>query len=281
MKTDMPNIFEYIDFKKYLADFHKAKRAVDPGFTHAYICHKLGQPHSRSFFDNITTGRKKLSSTFVDLFIKLLGLGVAEAKFFRALVNYNQASGTEEKEFCFDQIVQLNQTPYKLLDKETYAYYKEWYHGTIRSLLGIIDFKNDYKELAKKLSPSIKASQARESIALLKKLGLIKADAQGHLKPADKVLSTGESVKDFILQQYQIQCLELGKQAIINSENQPCSTIAYTVYVSDKGYQRILDRLEQCKTEIRSIIHKDEESPTQVYQVNLQLFPKTKKSGKI
>jgi len=72
----------------------------------------------------------------------------------------------------------------------------------------------------------------------------------------------------------------IGKTSHHQQRDQPCSTIAYTVYVSDTGYKRILDRLEQCKTEIRSIIHKDEEPPTQVYQVNLQLFPKTKKSEK-
>jgi uncharacterized protein (TIGR02147 family) len=276
MKNDGPDIFEYIDFKKYLADYHTAKRLIDPGFTHAYICHKLGQPHSRSFFDNIVKGRKKLSPTFIDLFVKLLNLGPAESKFFRALVNYNQAGGSEEKEFYFDQIVQLNQTPFKLLDKETYAYYKEWYHGTIRSLLAIMDFKNDYKDLAGRLCPAISVKQAKESVALLMKLGMVGRDGNGHLKPVDKVLSTGESVKDHVLKQYQVKCLELGKQAIVGSENQPCSTIAYTVFVSDTGYKRILNRMDQCKKEIRSIIHKDEEPPKRVYQINLQLFPKTK-----
>jgi uncharacterized protein (TIGR02147 family) len=276
MKPNTPNIFEYIDFKNFLLDFHKAKRAVDPGFTHAYICHKLGQPNARSYFDNVVKGRKKVSPGFIDLFVKLLGLGSSESKFFRALVNYNQAASAEEKEFYFEQIVQLNQTPFKLVDKETFAYYTEWYHSTIRSLLSIIDFKDDYKLLAHKLCPSITVKQAKQSIILLKKLGLVKATTQGYFKPEDKVLSTGDAIKDQILEQYQIQCLELSKQAIVNSENQPCSTITYNVYVSDTGYKRILNRLNQCRSEIRSIIHKDEEPPKRVYQVTLQMFPKSK-----
>jgi uncharacterized protein (TIGR02147 family) len=172
--------------------------------------------------------------------------------------------------------VQLNRTPVKLLDKSTYIFYKEWYHSTIRSLLGIIDFKDDYKQLASKLIPSITVNKAKSSIALLKKLELIKPDKQGFLKPVDKVLSTGDAIKDHILQQYQLQALELGKNAIVDAENRPAQTITYTVYVSDTGFQRIIGRMQQLKSEIRSILHKDEEPATRVYQVNLQIFPKSK-----
>ncbi len=280
MENVLPDIFEYIDFKRYLIDLYKAKRSSDPGFTHAYICHRLGQPNSRSFFNNVISGRKKLTPSFVELLIRIFNLESVESKFFRALVNYNQASGADEKEFYFDQIVRLNRTPYTLIDKDTYEYYKKWYHGTIRSLLAIMDFKNDYKSLADGLCPAITLKQARESIALLKRLKMVESDVNGFLRPVEKVLSTGQRSHDDILKHYQVQCLELGKQAVLREESQPCTTIVHTVFVSDTGYKRILNRLEQCKAEIRSIIHKEEEPPTRVYQVNLQLFPKTKRSRK-
>lgn len=275
MNRSLPNIYEYIDFKRYLDEYRKARREIDPGFTHAFICHKLGQPNARSYFNNVISGRKNVTPGFVDLLLKLLELGPAEAKFFRALVNYNQATSANEKEYYFDQIVQCNRTPYKLIDKNTYAYYTEWYHSTIRSLLGILDFKDDYKDLAAKLLPSITLTQAKTSIKLLLKLGLIAPDSRGYLKPIDKVLSTGEKVADTILQQYQIRSLELGKDAIANDACQPKRTLTYTIFISDTGYRRITDRMEQFQSEIRSIIHKDEENPTRVYQINLQIIPKS------
>lgn len=277
MKTSLPNIFEYIDFRKYLEDYRKARRQIDPGFTHAYICHKLGQPNARSYFNNVVNGRKNVTTNFVDLFVKLLELGSAEAKFFRALVNYNQATGADEKEFYFDQIVQSNRTPFKRLEKNTYAYYKDWYHSTVRSLLGVIDFKNNYKDLAARLLPPITIPQLKSSIKLLVDLGLIAPDSRGYLKPLDKVLSTGEKVKDHILQQYQIRALDLGKDAIANDACNPKHTLTYTLFVSDTGYNRIINRMEQFQSEVRSIIHKDEEKPTRVYQVNLQIIPKSSK----
>jgi uncharacterized protein (TIGR02147 family) len=277
MEKSLPNIFEYIDFRKYLDDYRKARREIDPGFTHAFICHKLGQPNARSYFNNVISGRKNVTAGFIDLFIKLLELGQAEAKFFRALVNYNQATSANEKEYYFDQIVQSNSTPFKLLDKDTYTYYTAWYHSTIRSLLAIIDFKDDYKDLATRLLPPISVTQAKTSIKLLLKLGLIASDSKGYLKPVDKVLSTGEKVADTVLQHYQIRAFELGKDAIANDSCQPKHTLTYTVFVSDTGYKRITGRMEQFQSEIRSIIHKDEEKPNRVYQINLQIIPKSSK----
>jgi uncharacterized protein (TIGR02147 family) len=276
MKYDLPVIFEYIDFRKYLEDFRTAKKKSDPGFTHAYICHKLGQPNSRSFYSNVVKGVKNISTRFIDLFIDLLNLNSYEARYFRAMVNYNQTDSVQEKEFYFDQIVALNRTPFKLLDSNTYAYYKQWHHATIRSLLGIIDVKDDYKLLASKVYPAITVRQARESVVLLKRLGLIRPDANGFLKSVDKVLSTGESVEDHLVRQYQLKNLELGKCALVNNDEIPCKTVTYTIYVSEKGYSRVIERMDQFRSEIRSIIHKDEGPATRVYQINLQLFAKTR-----
>jgi uncharacterized protein (TIGR02147 family) len=277
MSVSLPNIYEYIDFRKYLDDCRQARRKDDPGFTHAFICHKLGQPNARSYFNNVINGRKNVTPGFVDRFIKLLDLGPAEAKFFRALVNYNQAASADEKEFFFDQIVQSNRTPFTLIEKKTYAYYATWYHSIVRSLLAIFDFKDDYKDLARRVLPPVSISQAKASIKLLKGLGLIAPDSRGYLKPADKVLSTGEKLKDRLLQQYQMQAFELGKNAIADDALDPKHTMTYTMYVSDEGYNRIINRMEQFRSEIRSIIHKDENNATRVFQINLQIIPKSSK----
>ena len=190
-------------------------------------------------------------------------------------MNYNQARSADEKEFYFEQIIQCNRTPFKLLDKNTYAYYTTWYHSTVRSLLEIIDFKNNYKDLAGRLLPPITVPQVKESLRLLSRLGLIAPDARGFLKPVDRVLSTGEKVQDHLLRQYQVQAFELGKNAIINDGCKPKQTLTYTIFISDKGYERILNRMEQFRSEVRSIIHKDEDPPNRVYQINMQIIPKS------
>jgi len=276
MEIKPPIIFEYIDFKKYLEDYYSKRKSIDPAFSHAYICHRLGQGKSKSYFNNIVKGRATITPTFVDRFIELLELKPHEAKYFRALVNYNQTTSPHEKEFFFDQLVSLNSTPHKIVDKNAYEFYKDWFHTAIRALLDIIDFNNDYKALASKLYPSITLKQARESVDLLKKTGLIAKNSQGFWKPTDKVIVTGDFIKNALVKQFQMKCLDHGKSVLASETELGQRTITLTLSLSDEACDRITQRMEQFKSEIRSIVHKDEKPASKVVHVNLNLFPMSK-----
>jgi uncharacterized protein (TIGR02147 family) len=273
MTNQLPDVFQYIDFRKYLQDYYLKKKVLDRGFTHTYICHRLGQKNAKSYFNNVVKGRIDITATFIDRFISLLELNSDEAKFFRALVNYNQTRSPNEKEFFFDQLVRLNKTPHQVVDANAYAYYKEWRHSVVRALLDIIDFKDDYKSLTSRLFPRLTIREARDSITLLKQTGLIKQDERGFWKPTDKVLVTGDFIKDAIVKQFQIKCLDLAKNALADDTYKMKRNITMTVSLSEKGYERISKRIMQFKSEVRSIIHKDEVSANRVYHINLNLFP--------
>jgi uncharacterized protein (TIGR02147 family) len=151
MKQERPDIFAYIDYRNFLQDYYDKRKISDPGFTHTYICHRLGQENAKSYFNNVIKGRANVSSTFIDRFIVLLELKSDEAKYFRALVNYNQVASAHEKDFYFDQIIRLNHTPHRIMDINAYLFYKEWYHSAIRAILDLINFTDDYKLLSNKL----------------------------------------------------------------------------------------------------------------------------------
>jgi uncharacterized protein (TIGR02147 family) len=276
MKTQLPVIFEYIDFRKYLGDYYAARKAVDTAFSHSYICHRLGQANSKSYFNNVLKSRAPITAAFVDRFIGFLELKPDEAKYFRALVNYNQTMSPHEKEFFFDQLVRLNRTPHKIVDKSAYDYYKEWYHTAIRALLDIIDFKDDYKALASRLFPSISIKQARDSIDLLKRTGMISRNGRGFWKPTDKVIVSGNFIKDALVKQFQMKCLEHGKTVLASELDRGQRTMALTLSLSDEARGRITQRMEQFKSEIRSIVHKDEKPASRVFHLNLNLFPMSK-----
>ncbi len=273
MKQNLPDIFQYIDFKKYLEDYYGERKKFDRGFTHTYICRRLGQRNAKSYFNNIVKGRILLTPTFVDRFISLLELKSDESKFFRALVNYNQTKSPNEKEFFFDQIVRLNKTPHRIIDRDAYAYFKEWRHSAVRALLDVVDFKDDYKALASRLLPRMTIKEARDSIALLNRSDLIKQDERGFWKPSDKVVITGDFIKDAMVKQFQMKCLDLAKNALADASVKENRNVTMTVSLSRKAYERISDRIKQFKLEIRSIVHKDEEKPEGVYQINLNFFP--------
>lgn len=272
MKEKLPNIYEYNDFRNYLADYQKAKWAVDKSFTKSHFSKLLMLPNTRSYLNDVLKG-KKVTSTFTERFVNVIGLGRDEAQFFRVLVKFNQAENLSERELYFEQLISLNRTPKKVLDKKTYSYYKNWYNGAIRALLHIHDFGDDFNKIAKKVFPPISSRQAKESITLLTDLNLIKKDSSGFYKPTEKSITTSDYVRDEIILQYQLKCLDLAKAAILKNTGQKQLITTNTISISAKGLELIEKKMQQFRSEIRSLVHKDNEKAEKVYQLDMLLFP--------
>lgn len=271
----LPSIYEYNDFREFLRDYQQARHAVDPGFSKSTLCRRIGLPHSRSYFNDVLSGRK-VTPAYIERFIPVLELDGDQAKFFRVLVKFNQADEPAERELYFAQLISLNKTPKKLVGRELYRYYGEWYHSAIRAILDIHEFRDDYAALARSIVPPITVKQTRSSITLLKSLGLIKQDEKGCYRPTDKAVATPEYVKDELLKQYQIQCLEMAKKALIRPCKEPRDISTNMISISAEGYKRLQKRLQQFRAEVRSLVNKDEHPADRIYQLDIQLFPNSK-----
>jgi uncharacterized protein (TIGR02147 family) len=267
-----PVIFEYSNFRQFLDDYQRRRFCVDPEFSRTKLCERLGLPKSRSYFNDVIKGRK-VTATYVERFIEVLEFSKEEAQFFRVLVKFNQAENADERELYFEQLVSLNRSPKKLLPSEVYQFYKEWHHSTIRSILDVYDFDGDCKQLARLVFPTISAKKTRESVELLKRLGLIAPDNRGFYKPTEKMITTGSYATDELVRQYQLQCLDLARTAIVKRSGLPHNVSTKLISISQEGYKRIEKRLHKFIGEISSIVHKDQALPDRVYHLDVQLYP--------
>jgi hypothetical protein, TIGR02147 len=272
---NLPSIYGYNDFRKFLTDYQTAREEQDVTFTKSAICKRLGIPNSRSYLKDVENG-KKVTPTYVERFVKVLNLNNEEAQFFRMLVKFNQAENAEERELYLDQLISLNKTPKRTIDQNAFSFFREWHHSVIRAMLDVMNFKDDYKLLSKALCPRVSLKKIKESITLLKSLGLIKSNENGYWKPSEKSVSTSDYMRDDLIVQYQIQCLDLAKQALIRQHDRPQKISTNTISLSNDCYIRIQKKIEKFKGEIRSLVHKDGKPSDYVYQLNIQLFPAAK-----
>lgn len=275
MKNILPTIYDYIDFRKFLDDYRSALSSYDPGFTHYYICMRLGMKNSRSYFNNITRGRKNISPETVQKVIELLELKPDEANYFRALVSYDQTRQPDEKKFYLDQIVSLNNTPRKIIDEGAYQYFTNWYNPVIRELLDTFDFCDDYQALAQKIDPPVTLKQAKESISVLEKLDLIEKNEYGFYKSTNKVVTTNDSVQNHLIEQYQLSSLERAREKIV-ARKADHKTTTMTIAVSRTTLEAIVEYMARLRSSIRSIAHKDECEDKKVYEVILHIHSQSK-----
>lgn len=272
MKTKLPNIYVYNNARQYLADYQKARQRDERKFTKSRIGKLIGLPRTRSYFSDVIRG-KRITPIFVERFIDIFALDKDEADYFRVLVKYNQSENSHEREIYFEQLISLNKTPRKTLSKDLFAYYTHWYNSVVRAVINSFKFSNNYKELAQKVYPNISIKQAKESVRLLVKLGLIKQDINGHYILTDKSIATPDYVKHDLVKSYQMKCLELARRAILHNQSLPQTIATNTISISEQGYKRLERKINKFRSEVRSLIHKDEGKAEKVYQLHIQLFP--------
>jgi uncharacterized protein (TIGR02147 family) len=245
----------------------------DHSYTRSHMAKLLGLPHSRSFLSDVLRG-KQISDVFLERFIILFGFDSDEANYFRTLVHLNQSKNADERELYFEQLISLSKTPKRILFRDTYEYYKNWYNAALRALLNIYDFDGkDFSTLSRKLVPSVPVPKIRQSFKLLIKLNLIAENENGFFKPTDASISTEEYMRDEVLRQLQIKCLQLATDALVQNSNQPKAMSINTISISDNGLKQIEKQIDCFRSQVRSIIQKDQEKAQHVYQIDVLFFP--------
>ncbi len=267
-----PDIFAYNDFRKFLSDYQVSRQKTDPSFSKSTFSRLLGLPNTRSYISDVIKG-KRVTPEFVERFVNTMSLKGHEANYFRMLVKHNQCTNPDERMLYFEQLISLNRTPRRILEKDLFEYYKVWYHSVIRAMLHFYDFTDDYVSLAARLRPAITVRQARDSIKLLLKLRLIAADDHGFYRPTDKALSSPDFITDELVRQYQMQCFELAKRSIV--EKNGCHAGQYitnTVSISASGFKVLENLVERFRSELRALAVKDDMPAENVYTVTLAVF---------
>ncbi|MEN9353954.1 MAG: hypothetical protein RL318_1279 [Fibrobacterota bacterium] len=271
---DSPSVYTYNDFRAYLADWQVWKQKSDPSFSRSEFSRRLGLPRTRSFLNDVLGG-KTVTSTFIDRFVQAMDLPRDEAQFFRCLVKFNQAASPSDRELCYEQLIQLNRSPKAVLDRDAWDYYKDWHHAALRCALDVLDWDGQSPaSLGRKLTPRFTAGEVKTSFELLKRMGMIEANGSGFWKPTQKVLSTGDGVRDARVLQHQLQCLELVSEAMLADlppGARDTSALFLSVSVEAEGLLR--KRMSHFRSELRSIVHKDTQPATRVLHLGIQLIP--------
>jgi uncharacterized protein (TIGR02147 family) len=276
MEKSQVNIFSFVDFKRFLAEAYEWRSRTDGKFSKTWICRQMGLPNSRSFFSDIIAGKKQLSNAKMELLIPVFGLEGDEAQYFRFLVLYNQTVVKDEREFYLDQLIALNRTPWMLVDRNAYEYYREWYTSAIRAYLDIADIVDEHEKIAKALYPPVSVPQVKASMELLKRLNFIKQDKRGFWKPGEKILFSKSDANDALVKRYQAKCIELGLPALYDADLHPKTFVTRTLSVSSDIYVKIEKKLQKFLSEVRSLVHKDENPADRLCQLNVQLFPQAR-----
>jgi uncharacterized protein (TIGR02147 family) len=268
----MPDIFTYTDHRLFLKDYYDEKKRLQPSFSYQYFANRAGLK-SKTFIYKVIVGQKALSKSAVFAVAQAMGLKKRETEYFEAMVNFTQARTEREREFYFNHFQTFGRHHSAAqLRQDQYTYFSKWYYPALRELVAILDFKNDFKLLARSLDPPITVVQARKAVRLLLDLGLIKRTPSQRYCQTDKSLTTGDHVQSLAVQAFQKENLRLAAEAIDRHKRYDRDISTLTASISEAGFKRICEEIAAFRKKLAAIIEKDEPAD-RVYQINFQAFP--------
>ena len=272
----MINVFDYTDFRKYLTNYYAERKRNNPRFSYQIIADKAGIK-SKGFIYNIINGKKILSKSNIFKLSKALEHNQYEADYFENCIAFSQSDDTIERKTLLEKLnkaknIRKEPSRTQLLRKDQYEFISNWYHVMVRSIIGMYGYKGDYRKLAKMVNPPITATQAKHSVQLLEKLGLINRGENGDCTLSEAGLTTGKDVTSIAFQNFHLSCIDLAKRAISVFPQNKRNMTGLTLGISEKSYDRICDEIRMFQTKIMEIANTDKEA-NRVYQLNFHFFP--------
>jgi len=262
---------QYSDYRQFLKDFYADRKKRSPSFSYRQFCQKAGV-RSPSLLREVSEGRRNLTETTIQQFIKGLGLTETDAKFFTALVQYNQAQDPTTRQQWLESMRGLcKRVQARFVPLEDHEYYARWYIPVVRELACRITWKRDYKKLARAVRPAITADQAHQAVDLLERMGFLEQHEGSWIQP-DPALTTGQEVDSRFVRAGNLQFAELGARSIedVPPSQRDVSTIV--VGISRDGFRRIKEEIKLFKQRVARIAE-DDAGADAVFGINVQLVP--------
>jgi uncharacterized protein (TIGR02147 family) len=197
------------------------------------------------------------------------------------LVKLNQESSNEKKNKHFQEMLKIQKKKkIKLISSDQYEYFANWYNPAVRELVRCKDFQGDPKWIAKRIFPMISVIEARESLKLLERLGLVVKTKEGQYIQTERAVTTERELLSMSARNFH---REMGKRAIESLDEVPLDRRDFsgiTFGLPTSMVQKLKDKLNEFREELNSTLGSLDEETDEVYHMNIQLFPLTKKEKK-
>lgn len=274
MQKPLPSPYDYLDYRRYLADWFAAKKEANPRFSHRLFARRSGQKNP-SLLHHVIEGRRNLTHRTTEAFIQGLSLRAGEAQFFRLLVDLDQARHADERNHAWDQISATRRfREARRIDRGAFEYLSNWALPTIRELARRPDFRPDPSWIADQLRPRITTAEARRAVGILEDLGLL-VEQEGTLVAAEASVATPPEVSRLAVLNYHRGMLQRASEAIERFPGTERHLIAVTVGMPASLLPVLKAEANAFLERMMHLCDASTEDTDQIMQMNLQIFPLT------
>lgn len=278
----LPEVYDYLDYRRFLSDFYDAKKKLNPLYSYRVFARKAGF-NNQGFFIDVVKRRKKLSDNAAKKMIKGMDLADDRARYFKYLVKYDQAKDGEEKELLLKKLLEFkSKTLFNSVSLKYANYYLKWYNPVIREIIAIEGFDGDYRKLADKIFPRVNVAQVKESVSVLEALGIIEKNTEKGYKVTVMKLRPDVVELREVIKNLHRRWIEHSIKAIDAIEPEDRYISSLMAGLPAGIVPELTRKFEELKEYVLATAQqheKDLKKDMRIYQFNFQLFPRSATLG--
>jgi uncharacterized protein (TIGR02147 family) len=263
-------IFEYTDYREWIRDAFDDFKQRKTVISWRYMAMKLGADPGNLL--RVSQGKIHLTLSLVKPMAEFFELDEKETAYWTELVCFGRAKTDAEALNHYEKMQILKGIPLKRLAKKELEFYRHWYCNSIRSIIGICRFKDDYEGLAECCTPPITVEEAKSAVKLLYDLNMISKDRDGYWKVNDTFVSTGGNWRSEAVRTFQKETIRLAGESLeLHAPPlRDISTVTMTFNMDDIALIR--EKIKEFRSELLRLSQEGDGDDT-VFQLNVQLFP--------
>lgn len=265
---------EYNDYRCYMQDFYDEHKRTS-SFTWREFARLAGFT-SPTYLKLVCEGRSNLSDLGVERVASAMNLGGFERVFFRYLVVFNQAKDDETRKNAYasmQDIAKANKI--RVVDSDAFTYFESWKNPVLRELAALMPGATP-EAVAEMCWQPITADEVRKSLDFMVKVGLLQKKSENEYVQTDKAVIGNSEVFPVTIRSMHREMAGFAQKAVDEFDVNDRNFSGVTMSVDRNAYEQIIRELESCRRKIVAIANASEK-PDQVYRLNLQMFPLSKK----
>ncbi|NLG19133.1 MAG: TIGR02147 family protein [Fibrobacter sp.] len=269
------SIFDFIDYRHFLIELAEKSKERDSDFSYRTIARMAGSS-SPNFLQLIRDRKLNISPDAVSMLAESLKLSKREKQYFQTIIRFDHAKTSEEKDQLLQRIISTrHRSISKELRKEHYEYFSHWYMPVVRELVTCSAYPDDPSWIAGRIVPAVSPVKIGKAIGLLQKLSLIRREGKRWIL-SDQVVKTPSEVLSLAISKYTKEMIKLGKEAVDRFDSGERDLRSVTLGIPTEAYPELKRKMEAFWDEILAFGQKQKDTE-QVFQVNMQLFPLSRK----
>ncbi len=273
------NVTDYLSHKDYLARLYELAKAEFPSYSYQKFAEDLGFS-ATNVLRLVVIGARPLTSKAAVRIALSLKLHGAERRYWTSLVKYANAKTPAERTRLFKLLLtyKTRENPRELTPDQA-AYFGDWFNPVVREMIALPQFDGTPEWIKQNIAFPLRLEQIKQSLELLQKLKMITFDEKsGRYLKSEQLVETTSEVDSLAVVSYHQKMIEISREAITAIDETERDIRALTMTVPNTLLPELKARIEEWVHDMaRRESDLTGQSEGRVVQINVQMFPFTKK----